>query len=89
MTLYTHVLTVTVLSSECSPDAIEKCIEASFRNDWRPEESISAITLPENRRHAPYVTAPDSPRRESYATDAEYFIARDEWIDALPLADTI
>lgn len=86
MILYRHELHVTVLSSECSPDKIEKRIEASFRNDWRPEESICATTDTFNRAKAPAIEVANAPVASKFGTSAEYFVAFDAWVDSLPTA---
>lgn len=88
ITLYKHVLTVTVVSTECSPDRIERLIEAAGRSDTEPSLSIHAMTDATNRRDAPCVRRLERPRRESFDTDAEYFCACDEWRDTIPNAAT-
>lgn len=84
MTLYKHLVTVTVVTAECSPDRVERQLERAFVSDAAPEVSVTAEVT--NRAEAPYIRVPNRPKREHCVTDAEYFDLCDEWSDGLPRA---
>lgn len=83
-TVYLHRLTVTVITTECSPDAIERVIDQALsavgmRGDAR--------TDPENRQLCPSVRIADPPAFPSgHDKRAEQAWAdqHDAWLDSWP-----
>lgn len=88
MTIYKHVVTLIVLTPECSPDAVIRRAEAGFTTSGeRADGTVTAA----GRARTPYMRVADPP---AYPTDttkaslAAYDNARDAWIDRLPTIDT-
>ena len=82
--VYLHKLTITVITTECSPDVIERlidkaCSDAGMRADAR--------TDPENRMRGPAVRIADAP---AYPTgrdreqERQWADAHDQWLDSWP-----
>lgn len=81
---YLHRLTVSVITTECSPDVVERLIDkalgdAGMRGDAR--------TDPDNRRNGPSITLADPPQyptgndkraEQAWATE------HDAWLDSWP-----
>lgn len=82
--IYLHKILVTVITTECSPDAVERiidkaCSDAGMRADAR--------TNPENRRFGPSKTianAPEYPTGQGRQAELAWAEAHDQWLDSWP-----
>ena len=89
LTLYKHVVTVTVITPEGSPDAVIAQIEDAVKT--RGEIDAEATVTPEARQATPYQrvpAGPDWPGEHDRQEQVAYWTARDQWLDTLPSVKT-
>lgn len=82
--IYLHKLTVTVITTEESPDAIERLIDNAGRTVGM---RIDARTDPDNRRSGPAIKiadAPAYPTSNLKADENTWADAHDQWLDSWP-----
>lgn len=87
MTIDKHVITLVVLTPECSPDTVIKRVEEVARADERIEGTVTR----EARALTPFQRVPDPPTPPTPYTDAgvaAHDQALDDWRDQLPTIDT-
>lgn len=83
--IYLHKLTVTVITTECSPDAIERVIDKAGSDAGM---RIDARTDAENRMRGPSIQVADPPsyppQPSSKADEQRWADAHDAWLDSWP-----
>lgn len=86
--IYLHRLTVTVITTECSPDAIERLIDKAGSDVGM---RIDAWTDPANRMRGPSVQIADPPsypkQPSTKAEDLAWATAYDAWLDSWPAVE--
>lgn len=92
MTLYKHVVTVVVITPECSPDRIIDWLEHAPISVGDHATRLSAAVTAADRAATPYQRVPDPPACSAPASDrsswAAYHEALDRWVDGLPTVET-
>lgn len=83
--IYIHRLYVTVVTEECSPDIVEKTLDAVVGTVAQPMR-VYAETDKANRAEGRYVALDDRPKVDRFATGREFLDALDGWRDLWPLA---
>lgn len=88
MHIYLHRLTVTVITSECSPDAIERLIDKAGADCGM---HVDARTDPANRMRGPSIAIANPPEYPKDPADkaaiAAWATAHDLWRDSWPTVD--
>jgi hypothetical protein len=83
--IYLHKLTVTVVTTECSPDVIERAIDKALGDLGMRSD---ARTDAENRQRGPAITIADAPEYPINLADRRaelaWATAHDSWLDSWP-----
>ena len=82
--IYLHRLTVTVITTECSPDAIERIIDTAFTVVGMRAD---ARTDADNRMRGPAIQIapmPAYPHGNDKRAEQEWANAHDAWLDSWP-----